>query len=299
MEDQPLVSIIVLTYNSASFVMETLESIKQQSYREIELIIADDASRDGTVDLCRKWINDNKDIFVSAVLVESACNGGIVQNCNNGLHIAKGEWIKLIAGDDSLLENCIMDFVRYVRENGTVGVVFSDLYIMNGESKVMGEFPSRADFYNYPKEKQLAALVYDNLLPAAAGFINKAVLLKEGGFDPAYPMMEDYPLWIKLLSGGHRIGYLPAITVCYRINSNTVSYSPNKMNPVFVKSRMDFARDVRLPLARRHSRSLERKVRRDIVLTNMRQHFPCVYKSIVPVLWWGWTKFKKMRPTDI
>ena len=58
---KPLVSIIVITYNSAKYVLETLESAKNQTYQNIELIISDDCSIDNTVDICTRWLNENKD----------------------------------------------------------------------------------------------------------------------------------------------------------------------------------------------------------------------------------------------
>lgn len=295
MEYQPLVSIIVPTYNSAPFIIETLESVRRQTYTKIELIIADDCSTDNTRDLCRNWINENKDVSFPCVLVESKKNGGIVPNCNNGLFVAKGEWIKLIGGDDILLENCIEDFVGYVRNHRGVSVVFSNLYTMNSASEVTGGFPSRAEFFTYSPEKQLSSMLYENLLAAPAGFINKEILLKEGGFDPAYPMMEDYPLWIKLLSKGYQMGHLDKIAVQYRISPSMVSYNPKKMNPVFVKSCVDFARNIRLPMAEAQTREIRWKVRRDIALISLKQNFPFVYRLLLPVLWRAWNVFKKIK----
>ena len=57
----PLVSVVVITYNSCKYVRETLESAKMQTYRNIELIVTDDGSTDATVDICRKWLEANGD----------------------------------------------------------------------------------------------------------------------------------------------------------------------------------------------------------------------------------------------
>src|ERR1035437_2293826 len=91
---QPLVSIIVITYNSSKFVLETLESAKAQTYRNIELIVTDDNSTDETVDICKKWIDENAVQFVRATLVLSKSNTGIPANINRGVNLAKGFWIK-------------------------------------------------------------------------------------------------------------------------------------------------------------------------------------------------------------
>ena len=65
----PLVSVIVITYNSSDFVIEALESIKAQTYTSIELIITDDCSSDRTVDICMNWIEQNRTFFANVILV--------------------------------------------------------------------------------------------------------------------------------------------------------------------------------------------------------------------------------------
>ena len=73
----PLVSIVVITYNSSEYVCETLESAKAQSYQNIELIVSDDASTDNTVPIVTKWIRENKSRFVCVEIVTSPSNTGI------------------------------------------------------------------------------------------------------------------------------------------------------------------------------------------------------------------------------
>src|SRR5690606_22852216 len=97
--ENPLVSIIVITYNSSKYVLETLESARAQTYQNIELIISDDGSKDATVQICRDWLKENSDRFVHSQLLTVEHNTGIPANCNRGVKASKGEWIKLIAGD--------------------------------------------------------------------------------------------------------------------------------------------------------------------------------------------------------
>jgi glycosyltransferase involved in cell wall biosynthesis len=286
----PLVSVIAITYNSAPFVRETLDSILAQTYRDIELIIADDCSRDDTAAICEEWLAAHPGRFVSTKMVRAEKNGGITRNANNGVFHARGEWIKLIAGDDTLMSNCVEAFVGYAQNNPGTSAIFSGVQMMNEASEFTCAFPSRAWFFSEPVERQLEHLVYDNLLPAAAAFFSRAAWADAGGFDPAYPMMEDYPFWITLLSGNYRMGYLDAMTVCYRTHDNMVSYSPGRMNPVFLQSRIDFAKNVRLPLARKMSPRTRKKVRRDIALTWLKRHMPRTYSAAWPVLWWCWTR---------
>lgn len=68
-EKNPLVSIIVITYNSAKYVLETLESAKAQTYQNIKLIVSDDCSTDNKIEICRKWLEKNKGRFVRTELI--------------------------------------------------------------------------------------------------------------------------------------------------------------------------------------------------------------------------------------
>ena len=113
-DENPLVSIIVITYNSAKYVLETLESAKAQTYQNIELIVSDDCSIDNTVEICREWIEQNKNRFVRTELITIPENTGIPANCNRGVRAAQGEWVKLIAGDDMLDNDCILNYVNYI-----------------------------------------------------------------------------------------------------------------------------------------------------------------------------------------
>ena len=103
LEKQPLVSIIVITYNSSKYVLETLESAKAQTYQNIELIVSDDCSIDNTVEICKEWIEKDKERFVRTELITAEKNTGIPANCNRGVKAAQGEWVKLIAGDDMII----------------------------------------------------------------------------------------------------------------------------------------------------------------------------------------------------
>jgi alpha-1,3-rhamnosyltransferase len=97
---KPLVSIIVITYNSGRYVLETLNSIWYQTYEDMELVVSDDFSTDDTLVLCKKWIAAHKTRFTSCKIIESDENNGITKNCNRGLYASSGQWVKIIAGDD-------------------------------------------------------------------------------------------------------------------------------------------------------------------------------------------------------
>lgn len=113
-DDNPLVSVVVITYKSANTILETLESFKQQTYKNIELIVSDDCSPDNTVEVVEEWIKNNSSYFVTVQLLKNSQNIGPSGNLNRGIKAATGEWIKSLAGDDTVTPDAIAKYVEYL-----------------------------------------------------------------------------------------------------------------------------------------------------------------------------------------
>jgi len=238
----PLVSIIVITYNSAKYVLETLESAKAQTYQNIELIVSDDCSTDDTVEICRDWINENGERFVRTELITAEKNTGIAPNCNRGLFAAKGEWIKYIAGDDVLLSNCIIEFTNAIINNENIKIIFSDGFI-NGEEKTINTY--RLEFYGMTASQQYIELLKKNILLAPASFINRYLATSLNGFNEDYPLFEDYPFFLKVLQNNNKIYHLNKKLVNYRVNYESIS-STNIMNLNYYESVLNYFQRVHL-----------------------------------------------------
>lgn len=217
----PLVSVIVISYNSSKYITETLESIKLQTYANIELIIADDCSSDDTIKICEEWLDNNSSRFKRFKIITADKNTGISPNCNRGLYEANGEWVKFIAGDDILINNCIEVFVGYSKLAKQT-FFFSMLRYTVDNPNIISIFLKGYNLFN-TKDNQLKILLRGNSLPAATAFMNKRDLLDIGGFDENYPMLEDYPLWIKAVKNKYKIVFLNEETVIYRIHKDSIS----------------------------------------------------------------------------
>ncbi|HYH15160.1 MAG TPA: glycosyltransferase family A protein, partial [Flavisolibacter sp.] len=123
--EETLVSIIVITFNSEKYIAETLESIKEQTYNTIELIISDDHSNDETIEICESWLKENSDRFVRTQIVLSETNTGIAHNCNRGILASRGEWIKVIAGDDALEPDMTRRYMQFAKLQSNAVAIFS------------------------------------------------------------------------------------------------------------------------------------------------------------------------------
>ncbi|MCH3970948.1 MAG: glycosyltransferase [Prevotella sp.] len=230
MNEQPLVSIVVITYNSSKYVLETLESAKKQTYRNIELIVSDDCSTDNTVSICQEWLSNNKDSFVSVKLITSEKNTGIAPNANRGWYQARGEWVKGLAGDDKLLPNCIMDDVSYVADHPETDILFSKMIAIGDKNAAkdcyfldVGKY-----FRNLNQSEFEVCLLLSNFLPAASEFIKRSCFLELDGWDESFPFIEDWPFWIKALEYKKVISFFDKETVCYRFSEDSISQANSK-----------------------------------------------------------------------
>ena len=226
-----LVSVVVITYNSSKYVIETLESIYTQTYKEIELIISDDCSNDDTVKICEEWCNSHKERFESINIIESVTNTGIAPNVNRGYSSAKGEWIKGIAGDDMLTPDCIEQYIKFTNVHPEFKVVFSRSIPFGNYPKAIESFSENRDkreyFYLLPTSEcqYWDFLIREACTDGPSIFMAKTIYDKIGGFDETIPMYEDYPFYLRVLKGGVRFGLMDKRVTKYRIHEKSISFS--------------------------------------------------------------------------
>lgn len=250
----PLVSIVVKTYNSEKFIIDTLESAKAQTYQNIELIVSDDCSIDNTVRLCVDWIKKNKERFINTQCITSPINTGIPANCNRGIKAANGEWIKGIAGDDILDSNCIFSNIEYARKNPTAKIIISNMIVFRDDiqnfSKGYLKTPKHLNILsnNVDSEIQYNALLESYFGNSPTLFIAK-VVYNYVTYDENFPFMEDGPFAFNATKMGFAFYYHNAVTAYYRISKNsTCGSKSNKVlfSDYYIK-RFQVAKKYRFP----------------------------------------------------
>lgn len=234
-DKNPLVSIIVITYNSAKFVLETLESAKAQTYQNIELIISDDCSSDNTIEICKEWLKNNKNRFVNTQVITVENNTGIAPNLNRGVKASNGEWIKSIAGDDILKPTIIADYLAYINSSlSEINFIYSNVQEFideEGERKFLPIKNLSKEKINDPTistDEQLKILVYSNTVWAATWFYSRKLFDQLNGFDERYAFIEDYPFLIAMSKKGFKLIYLDIVGSLYRRHI----YSIQKTNKI-------------------------------------------------------------------
>lgn len=224
----PLISVIVLTYNSADFVLSTLESIYRQDYAgPLEIIIGDDCSRDDTVKICREWLAEHASRFQHTRILQPEENLGVVGNYNSCIQEARGEWIKGIAGDDILVDNALSLFYNKAMEaEGKRLFLYSPLRIFQEESQLQA--PEKLKLLQGGPGDSEININYIFKKPAfwtnAPSFFFSRKLMEDIGFiPPLFRNVEDRPLFAKVLASGCSIYHLSTPTVYYRMHISNLT----------------------------------------------------------------------------
>jgi len=234
-----LVSIIIVTYNSSQFVTETLESVSQQTWKGIELIITDDCSEDDTVEVCRNWLNENenKNRFFRIEIIKSGKNSGVPANANRGLNAATGDWMAFLAGDDTLKTDYIRDNMTYIASRPEIKVLLSGIEVYQDTFEPQNLLKTTPeDAYNQHSivtpgrsadSQYRMLLLHDRIHYTPSLFIHREALLSVGGFDERFRLLEDYPLWLNLTKNGYKLYFMDKVTVNYRRHSKSIYNAGN------------------------------------------------------------------------
>src|SRR5215471_9220074 len=123
----PLVSVVIPTYNRADYIGETIESVLQQTYSNIEIIVIDDGSTDNTAQVVERF-----ESRVRYVRQENAERGA---SRNHGLRLAQGEFISFLDSDDLWMPSKAAAAVSLLQENPAIGLVCTDAVQIDGQGK--------------------------------------------------------------------------------------------------------------------------------------------------------------------
>lgn len=196
--NQPLVSICIPAYNSAEYIKDTVESLLRQTYTNIEVVVADDCSKDNTCEILES-IEDSR-----LKIHRNEKNLGMVGNWNNCLRLGSGEFLKLVCADDMLDSNAIEKEVTALITHPTAVMVESDTRLVDNDNKPKGAYHRyhKSGLVN-GKEVARKALIFKNYFGAPVNnMFRRDVFLKTGGFDERFTFILDFDLWVNLALQG-------------------------------------------------------------------------------------------------
>jgi len=191
---QPLVSVIMPTYNHARFIGEAIDSVLNQTYKNLELIIIDNYSKDNT----EKIVASYKDDRIKYLKFKN--NGVIAASRNYGIRHSKGEYIAFLDSDDKWVKCKLERQLSCFKDNTIMGVATdvafeSPIYY---KRTYFGKSKKGYKLYHYHD------LLHKNLIVTSSVVVKKDTLLSVGNFDenPDFIFIEDWDLWLRLTKIG-------------------------------------------------------------------------------------------------
>jgi glycosyltransferase involved in cell wall biosynthesis len=215
MLENALISIVMSTYNDSLFIKNAIESVVNQSYTNLEFIIIDDGSTDGTKRIIKKYQKTDKRIKY----FKNNNNQGLIYSLNRGIKLAKGEYIARIDSDDKWIDkNKLKKQVEYLNKNKNVVLVGTWAYKTNRDGKILHKL-------KYPtSDKDIRKyMIIENCFIHSSVMIRKTALPKEP-YDKEFKCAEDYGLWLRLGTLG-KLKNIPEYMVNYTINPRGISQS--------------------------------------------------------------------------
>ena len=214
---QPLISVILPTYNHARFLKNAIDSVIKQDYSNWELIIIDNYSTDHTDQVISLFKDDR-------IKNHKTNNHGIIaKSRNKGIQESKGDWIAFLDSDDIWYLNKLSTIINYLNRHKKIDIVCSNEYLHNkstGKKHILRYGPSSKYFY-----KDL--LVNGNKLSTSATLVKRSFLnAKKLFFDESkiFITVEDYDLWMRIALFNGKFGFCETILGEYTIhNSNSSS----------------------------------------------------------------------------
>lgn len=184
----PLVSIITPSFQQAAFLEKTIRSVLDQDYPNIEYMVVDGGSTDGSVEIIKKYA-DRLAWWVSEK------DHGQAEAINKGFARARGEYIAWVNSDDGYLPGAVAEAVKALQEHPEAGFVYGNVRVVDAEERVLNEL-HYADW-------KISDLMSFHIIGQPAVFMRRSVLLKAGFLDLSYHFLLDHHLWLRMaLNGG-------------------------------------------------------------------------------------------------
>jgi glycosyltransferase involved in cell wall biosynthesis len=200
----PLVSIVTPSFNQAHYLESTILSVLEQDYPNIEYILVDGGSSDGSVEIIRRYAN-------RLAWWISEKDNGQTDAINKGFVRIKGDILAWLNSDDTYERNAVREAVSFLQERPEVGLVYGDANFIDENGCIIGHFPAAQT--NYRRLRQ--GYVH---IPQQSAFWRADLWRKVGPLDPSFFFAMDYDLWVRLAALAP-VQYLPRHWANFRLHT--------------------------------------------------------------------------------
>jgi alpha-1,3-rhamnosyltransferase len=223
MQNSELVTVGVALYNHEKYIIKCLESIINQTYKNIQLIVIDDGSSDDSYNIAKNYLdsqNTNKNF-----IIKTRKNIGMCNTLNEIAHLSNGKYISFIGSDDYWADTKIQEQVDFLETNSNIALVHSNSYIVDNDNNVT----SKIDFSN----KKNSGFIFEDIIKGSGGINTPSHLYRTdiyediGYYDPDLKF-EDTDFWLRLTKK-FEIGFINKFHSYYRWHGENLSDHKNKL----------------------------------------------------------------------
>ena len=223
------VDIVMPVYNCEKTIGNAIESVLNQTHKNFRLIIVDDGSRDGTEEVCRKYLNDGR------VVYHKVLHGGISRALNAGISLATAEYIARQDSDDEWMPWHLDFLLNELELNDKLDIIGSK--VDTDKTKLQGGI-KRNNFNNLSGEELWLKLAYKNMFNHSTVIYRKSAVIEAGSYDPDCDGFEDWHLWARMVTKDNAL-VMNTLTAYYGL--------PEEDNrEMFFRSRLAKSRGLRL-----------------------------------------------------
>ena len=223
----PLVSLLIPTYNGEKFIRETLNSVLDQSLKDWEVIVMDDASKDRTISIAREFNDPRIRVFANED------NVGAQANWNRGAERVSGKYFKLLPQDDLMTRDCLAKQVAILDsdKNEDIALIFSSRQVIGpaGDNRMIRGFGNRSTGRYSAGEVVRSCLCSGaNLIGEPGSGLFRSELLKRiGPYSAEFPYVIDMDYWFRVLEYGDGY-YISEPLTSFRVSADAWSVKLGK-----------------------------------------------------------------------
>ena len=225
---KPAISVIMSAYNGEKYIIESIESVLNQTFRDFEFIIINDGSTDKTLEIIKKYARIDKRIR----LIDNGKNIGLIKSLNKGLEAAKGKYIARMDADDFSLPERFSIQYNLLEKNKDIFLLGSGYYIINFKGEIIGKVSREFDSVEL-REKLLTNNVIHH---PTVMFRNLGYLF----YRDKMIYCEDYDLWLRFLSERKNLFVLENCLLKYRIHEGSISSKKRRIQIAMISQAKKF-----------------------------------------------------------
>jgi glycosyltransferase involved in cell wall biosynthesis len=204
------VSVIIPTYNGASYVASAIQSALNQTFEDLEILIVDDASTDRTLNEIEPFLTDKR-----VKLLCNTSNLGIPATKNKAVKMARGQFIAFLDQDDVWLPNKLEVQINHLKQDDNIGVIASAIYFIDESGNLIGK--KILNIENAQPLTQVKRLLLGNFITNSSAVVRRSCFDKVGYFNENLRGSDDYDLWVRIAKY-FKIHYLNQILIKKRLH---------------------------------------------------------------------------------